>query len=165
MRKITEEDLANTAGITLKGYKVEGVRIKRGEFSDSDNYGIILGRSPEGCYVTWQFHYEENEDISIYWGHYFMEDRETALRDFNSRDLSDAMKLKSDIRSLDNDTKNIEKISVQLTNSIYDRLHTLAAEFTISIELLINIAIKRLMDDVDFMRNLRVGKIEKIELE
>ena len=87
IRKLTDHDLTNIAGSTVKGYHVEGVRIKKGTSSDSDHYGIILGRNDKGCYVTWQFHLDENEEISVYWGHYLTEDREAALRDFNERDL------------------------------------------------------------------------------
>ena len=87
MRKITEQDLSFIAGITFEGYYVESIRIKRGEFIDSNHYGIILGRNIKGHYVTWQFHLDENDDPSVYWGHYFMEDRDAAVCDFNTRDL------------------------------------------------------------------------------
>jgi hypothetical protein len=87
MRKLTNTDLTNIAGTTVMGYHVEGVRVKRGPFSDSDHYGYILGRSTEGYYVCWQFHLDENEKPNVYWGHYFMEDRNAALWDFDTRDL------------------------------------------------------------------------------
>lgn len=49
-----------------------------------------------------------------------------------------------------------EEFSVQITNSmLYDQLHTLSAEYSVSIEFLVNIAIERLINDVDFIRNLR----------
>lgn len=52
-----------------------------------------------------------------------------------------------------------ENFSVQLTDPmLYDRLHTLSDEYSVSLELLVNIAVKRLVDDVDFVRNLRMGK-------
>jgi hypothetical protein len=86
MRKLTDRDLTNIAGLTFNGYKVEGVRVKRGPYTDSDHYGIILARSASGMYVTWQFHLDENEKPSTYWGHYYPE-REAALRDFHTRDL------------------------------------------------------------------------------
>ena len=54
-----------------------------------------------------------------------------------------------------------EDFMVCLTNPmIYDRLHTLSAEYSISVESLINLAVKRLLDDVDFVRELRAGKIK-----
>jgi hypothetical protein len=87
MRKLTDRDLTDIAGTAIRGYRVEGVRIKRGEFTDFDCYGIILGRNENGHYVTWQFHLDENEKISVYWGHYFMENRDAAVRDFNNRDM------------------------------------------------------------------------------
>jgi len=87
MRKLTDHDLTNLAGATLEGYHVEGIRIKRGSFTDSDHYGIVLGRSANGNYVTWQFHLDEDEQPSVYWGHYFSQDRDAALRVFNNRDL------------------------------------------------------------------------------
>lgn len=92
IRKLTDIDLTNLAETTLKGYHVEGIRIKSGSCTDSDHYGIILARNDKGNYVTWQFHYEDDE-ISVYWGHYFPEDKEAAQRDFDIRDL-DAMPFK-----------------------------------------------------------------------
>jgi len=86
MRKLTDRDLTNIAGLTFNGYKVEGVRVKRGPYTDSDHYGIILARSASGMYVTWQFHLDENEKPSTYWGHYYPE-REAAIKDFHTRDL------------------------------------------------------------------------------
>ena len=54
-----------------------------------------------------------------------------------------------------------EDFRVQLTNPmLYDRLHTLSAEYSVSVELLVNTAVKRLIRDIDFVRSLRVGKIE-----
>ena len=70
MRKLTDDDLVNIAGSMVEGYKVEGVRVKRGNCTDSNHYGIILGKNVSGNYVTWQFHMLEDETISAYWGHY-----------------------------------------------------------------------------------------------
>ncbi len=51
--------------------------------------------------------------------------------------------------------------TVQLTNPmLYDRLHTLAMEYDLPAELLVNVAVKRLVEDVDFVRSLRIGKAE-----
>ncbi len=88
MRRLAESDMANIAGSTVEGYVVEAVRVKRGPFCDSDHYGIILGRNVEGHYVCWQFHLEEDDTVNAYWGHYFMENREAALRDYDTRDLN-----------------------------------------------------------------------------
>lgn len=87
MRKLTDNDLANIAGTTVQGYHVENVRVKRGNFTDSDHYGIVLGKNQSDHYVTWQFHLLEDETVSIYWGHYFMENQQAAIRDFENRDL------------------------------------------------------------------------------
>lgn len=52
-----------------------------------------------------------------------------------------------------------ETFTVQLTvPMLYDRLRTLSAEYNLSVEYLVNIAVRRLMDDVDFIRSLRTGK-------
>ncbi len=58
--------------------------------------------------------------------------------------------------------KNImENFTVQLADAmLYDRLHTLSAEYSISVEALINIAVRRLVGDIDFVRNLRTGRVE-----
>lgn len=54
-----------------------------------------------------------------------------------------------------------EEFSVRLTDSmLYDRLQILSAEYTLSVELLVNIAVKRLIDDIDLIRELRAGKIK-----
>lgn len=52
-----------------------------------------------------------------------------------------------------------ETFTVQLTDPmLYDRLRTLSAEYNLSVEYLANMAVKRLVDDVDFVRSLRTGK-------
>ena len=54
-----------------------------------------------------------------------------------------------------------ESYSVQLTETmLYDRLNTLSAEYAVSVEMLVNVAVKRLINDVDFVRGLRIGKLE-----
>ncbi len=45
---------------------------------------------------------------------------------------------------------------------LYDRLHTLSAEYSVSVELLVNLAVRRLVDDIDFVRSLRTGKVEGV---
>ncbi len=55
-----------------------------------------------------------------------------------------------------------ESLRLQFTDPmLYDRLHTLSAEYSLSVELLVNIAVKRLINDVDFVRGLRMGKVEE----
>jgi len=54
---------------------------------------------------------------------------------------------------------NKEPIGVVTDSMLSDRLHTLAMEYSTSQELLINLAVKRLIDDIDFMRDLRSGKV------
>lgn len=52
-----------------------------------------------------------------------------------------------------------ETFTVQLTDPmLYDRLRTLSAEYDLSVEYLVNMAVRRLVDDVDFVRSLRTGK-------
>lgn len=52
-----------------------------------------------------------------------------------------------------------ETVTVRFTNPmLYDRLHTLSAEYSVSVEEIINESVRRLVDDVDFVRNLRMGK-------
>ena len=54
-----------------------------------------------------------------------------------------------------------ENFTIQLTDPmLYDRLRTLSAEYDLSVEYLVNMAVRRLMDDVEFVRNLRIGKVE-----
>ena len=54
-----------------------------------------------------------------------------------------------------------EKFTVQLTDPmLYDRLHTLAMEYDLPVERLVNVAVKRLLDDVSFVRGLRTGRVE-----
>lgn len=84
MRKLTEDNLAKIIGSTIQGYRVVSARIKQGPFMDSDYYGIILGKNAKDQYVTWQFHLQPDDSVSVYWGHY-INDREEALRDFRTR--------------------------------------------------------------------------------
>lgn len=56
-----------------------------------------------------------------------------------------------------------EHIIVQLEDPmLFDKLHTLSAEYSISMDLLVSLAIKRLIDDIDLIRNLRTGKIKGV---
>ena len=72
------------------------------------------------------------------------------------------MMSESKIIGMKNDDSQ-ECFAVQLTEPmLYDRLHTLSAEYSISTETLINLAVKRLIEDVDFIRDLRAGKTERI---
>ena len=75
--------------------------------------------------------------------------------------------IEKEVLKMDNDEKNVsssderwmESFTVQLSDPmLYDRLHTLSGEYSVSIELLINVAVKRLIEDIDFVRSLRIGK-------
>lgn len=63
-------------------------------------------------------------------------------------------------KCVDSNSESIaEKYIVQLTNPmLYDRLHTLSAEYSLSVDFLVNAAVEHLIDDVDFVRKLRTGK-------
>ena len=84
MRRLMDEDIDKIKGSTIKGYRVEAAKARRGPFIDSDHYGVILGKNAKGKYVTWEFHLKDDESVSVYWGHYIA-DREEALRDYNTR--------------------------------------------------------------------------------
>ena len=43
---------------------------------------------------------------------------------------------------------------------LYDRLHTLSAEYPVSVVLPVNAAIKRFIEDVDFVRGFRTRKTD-----
>ena len=88
MRKLTEQDLGKIVGSNVSGNHVENARNKNGPFLDSDHYGFILGRNGAGQYVTWQFHLLEDGSVTVYCGHYFMEDYDSAMRDFCTHDAS-----------------------------------------------------------------------------
>jgi hypothetical protein len=50
----------------------------------------------------------------------------------------------------------MESITIQITNLlVYDKLNMLAVELTLSQSRLINLAVERLIDDVEFVRELR----------
>ena len=42
---------------------------------------------------------------------------------------------------------------------LYDKLHTLAAEYTMPVEKLAELAVERLLRDVEMVRGLRNGKV------
>ena len=56
---------------------------------------------------------------------------------------------------------SLEDFRIQITNPmLYDRLHTLSVEYSLPMELLVNVAVKRLVNDIDFVRGLRIGQVE-----
>jgi len=78
--------MTSIIGMKFSGYTVEDVRIKYGSFTDGDHYGIILAKNSKGYYATWQCHLDENDKPTVYWGHYHMENRDAAIRDYNTRE-------------------------------------------------------------------------------
>lgn len=55
----------------------------------------------------------------------------------------------------------MEKITIEFINPLlYDRLHTLSNEYDMDANLLINLAVERLLDDVEIFRKLRTGKVK-----
>ena len=53
-----------------------------------------------------------------------------------------------------------ELFAVYLTNGLlYDKLNRLAAEYSLPVEALTELAVKRLVDDVELYRALRRGRI------
>ncbi len=72
------------------------------------------------------------------------------------------MKLAMEDRETKDDNGRFKEFfSIRITEAmLYDRLHTLSNEYSVSVELLVDIAVKRLLSDIDFVRNLRMGKIE-----
>lgn len=52
-----------------------------------------------------------------------------------------------------------EGLRVSISPALSDRMYTLATEYSVPVDLLVNLAVKRLIDDVDLLRNLRTGKI------
>ena len=55
---------------------------------------------------------------------------------------------------------NGQAYAVYLTAGLlYDRLHTLAAEYALPVETLADLAVKRLLSDVELVRGLRNGKV------
>lgn len=55
----------------------------------------------------------------------------------------------------------METIMIQFGDPmLYDRLHTLSVEYSVSVDWLISLAVKRLLDDVEVIRALRNGKVK-----
>ena len=53
-----------------------------------------------------------------------------------------------------------ESFMVRITDPmLYDRIHILSNEYSVSVESLVNVAVRRLVEDIDFVRELRAGNI------
>ena len=54
-----------------------------------------------------------------------------------------------------------ETFAIYLTDGmLYDKLHRFAAEYSLPVEVLVNLAVKRLEGDIELVRNLRSGKTD-----
>lgn len=54
------------------------------------------------------------------------------------------------------------QFAIYLTNGLfYDRLHELAAEYALPVEQLADLAVERLIGDVEFVRSLRTESIHR----
>ncbi len=63
---------------------------------------------------------------------------------------------------IDEGKASSENFKILLTDTmLYDRLHTLSVEYSMPVELLVNVAVKRLVSDVDFVRGLRMGTVKE----
>ena len=55
----------------------------------------------------------------------------------------------------------MEIMTVRFTNpAVYDKLYMLSAEYSVSAEFLVSLAVKRLDDEIELVRELRTGKAE-----
>lgn len=74
-----------------------------------------------------------------------------------------AITKKEALAGLNPDAKEVtkvEKLTIRFANPLLlDRLRALAIEYSVSDELLLIAAAQRLLDDVDFLRNLRTGRM------
>ena len=53
-----------------------------------------------------------------------------------------------------------ESFMVRITDPmLYDRIHILSNEYSVSVESLVNVAVRRLVEDIDCVRELRAGNI------
>lgn len=54
-----------------------------------------------------------------------------------------------------------ETVVIRISDQmLYDRLLSLSVDYSVSTELLVNVAIKKLVDDIDLVRKLRAGCTE-----
>lgn len=57
-----------------------------------------------------------------------------------------------------------ENFSIQITDTmLYDRLSTLSMEYSLSKEYLVDLALRRFLNDVELFRNLRNSNTENIK--
>jgi hypothetical protein len=145
--------MAAIKGIAIQGYTIESARIERGQFSDSDHYGIVLGRNAEGHYVTWQFHLDEDEKLVMYWGHYFMKDWQAAIRDFNTREQSGSIEESNDPtdsykvtiietlkKTITVEAKSREEAEQIVSDNWYDSEYILDAEDFVEVEFIVELS-------------------------
>ena len=86
MRKLTGNDIQNIIGAVNEGYTIKHARIKCGNYSDSDHFGIAFAKDERGYCVTWEFKLsDDNKTVDYYWGHYIADER-AAMDDFYTRE-------------------------------------------------------------------------------
>jgi hypothetical protein len=92
----------------------------------------------------------------------FRVQKEVLDRDLKSRNIYEAQRLysfkKKGRKKMNN--SNTEGLRTAIRPQLSDKLYTLAAEYAVPPDLLVNLAVKRLIDDVEFLRSLRAGKLK-----
>jgi len=53
----------------------------------------------------------------------------------------------------------MESMTLRMSSDLTARLHILAMEYTVPADVLVNVAVRRLLDDVALLRALRMGEI------
>ncbi len=67
------------------------------------------------------------------------------------------------IQNSGNQSPPKEVFAIYLTDGmLYDKLNRFAAEYSLPVELLANLAVKRFTDDIELVRKLRLGKVEGV---
>ena len=73
------------------------------------------------------------------------------------------MSIEKNIQNGEHQDSPMELFTVYLTNGmLYDKLNRFAAEYSLPVEALVNLAVKRLTDHIELVRNLRLGKVEGV---
>ena len=56
-----------------------------------------------------------------------------------------------------------EVFAIYLTDGmLYDKLNRISAEYSLPVEALVNLAVKRFTDDIELVRSLRLGEVEGV---
>ena len=145
-----------TASKKLKKHKLYNLSLKadlQGKEIETGLKIILVGTSKKDGECVYRAFYRHLTDVQI-----------NAIKEISENFSNGNIKNLTGILSKDKGNTKMNEITIKFASQMhYDNLLTLSAEYNLSVESLLDIAVERLIADVEFVRDLRTMEKENAQ--